>query len=87
MAIVRFETKDRARALGFLQAYYPSAKVKDEGPVSTVLDFVADDVFRIPDQSLHNGAIVASKNMTPEIMPRAVDALQKMHDALTTPSR
>lgn len=83
MTLVRFETSDRQRALGFLKTFYPSAIVEDVGEVARVLDLVARDVFRIPDPSLHpNGAILPSKNMTAEIMPEAVKALHKMDTAL-----
>lgn len=83
MTIIRFETCDLARALGFLKLFYPDAKVEDSGAVAEVLDFAAADVFRIPDPSLHpNGAIVPSNNWTEANFSDAVPALHRMDSEL-----
>jgi hypothetical protein len=82
--ILRFETCDRRRALGFLQKLLPAYAVEDTpecaGPL---LDFVAADVIRIPDPDHHpNGRVYPSKNWSDDKEKAVVDAHLSMMAAL-----
>lgn len=90
--ILRFETCDRRRALGFLQKLLPAYVVEDTpecaGPL---LDFVAADVIRIPDPDHHpNGRVYPSKNWSDDKEGAVVAAHAHMMDGAakreTTPS-
>lgn len=55
---IMFATCERKRALEFLQAVYPSKEITDTpesaGPL---LDFVEQDIVRIPDPMMHGKRI------------------------------
>jgi len=78
MTTLRFETCDRQRALGFLRKFYPHADLQDtDESAKPVLDLVTADAFRIPDPSLHSGAIYPSKNW--DAHPEATAVLTAFH--------
>ena len=82
--ILRFETCDRSRALGFLQRLLPAYVVEDTpecaGPL---LDFVEADVIRIPDPDHHpSGAVFPSKNWTKDSFKPVSDAHLSMMGSL-----
>jgi len=60
---IEFATCERRRALGFIQAVYPSKTITDTpesaGPL---LDLVEKDIVRIQDPALYGGRIAVSPN-------------------------
>jgi hypothetical protein len=79
--LIQFATCDRNRALVFLQKLYPNRDIKDEGLTARVLDFVEQDVIRIPDPDMHGSRveICASHNYREEIADDVLKALQEFH--------
>jgi hypothetical protein len=60
---IRFETCERRRALEYLQVFYPSRNLKDEGKTKALLDLVEADIIRIPDPKYHpSGQVYPNKN-------------------------
>ncbi len=83
MVLIRFDTRNRQRALTFLQGHYPNCIIEDaEESASAVLDLVEGDVFRIPDPSAHGGSIYPSKNWpdNKENQKAAIATLQEFHN-------
>lgn len=82
--ILRFETCDRQRALGFLAKLLPAYVVEDTAECAgPLLDFVEADVIRIPDPDHHpNGAVFPSKNWTAESFKPVSDAHLSMMGSL-----
>jgi len=56
--VIRFETCERKRALGFLQKFYPSRNLEDSEKIKALLDLVERDIIRIPDPDMHPGGQV-----------------------------
>lgn len=54
---LQFATCERNRALGFLQKLYPSRNLTNIGKTKAVLDLVEQDIFRIPDPSMHGPSV------------------------------
>ena len=82
MTLIRFETRDRNRALSFLRGHYPNSNIEDiEESAKDILDLVSKDVFRIPDPNAHSGTIYPSKNWpkNKEEQDVIIDVLSKFH--------
>ena len=79
---IRFETCDRSWALRFLNQLYPDKNLTDTGVVATLLNFVEQDVIRIPDPKMHGNrvAILPSKNFKKNVEA----ALKALHNFANT---
>ena len=81
---MQFATCSRKSALGFLKKLYPDSEVSDTpesaGPV---LDYVEQDIIRIPDPYMHGSrvAIYPSKNWREDIQDEVHAALKTFHEA------